>query len=406
MSKWSPEWQLVPLHELAEFRNGINFSSANAGRGIKVVGVSNFQNYLDVPYDELGEINPNGVVRQEDLLQENDFVFVRSNGNRELIGRSLFVRNLPYDVTHSGFTIRLRFIAEGIVPEFFAQVFRSEIIRDAISSKGSGTNISNLSQQILGNLEVPLPPLPEQRKIAAILSTWDEAITLTEQLIGALQRRKQALMQLLLTGAVRFPEFEGEWEEVELRELVDALSGGTPSKENPDFWSGNIPWISAKSMYSIYVGDSEDKVTLQGTQNGTRLVPASTVLILVRGSMLYKRVPICITTQEVAFNQDLKALIPRSNLLPEYLLYSLIGQETTLLSRVEVTGMGAGKLSSDILLSTPISLPNLREQGCIADCLKLLEDELELQRAYLEQLQEQKRGLMQQLITGAVRVIV
>ncbi|MEO8394359.1 MAG: restriction endonuclease subunit S [Chloroflexota bacterium] len=233
MGNWSPTWETIPLRSVVEFRNGINFAASNRGRGIKVIGVSDFQNNLDVPYDDLDEINPEGVVRDEDLLQENDFVFVRSNGNRGLIGRSLFVRNLPCPITHSGFTIRLRFQSDAISPDFFAQIFRSSMIRDEISGLGSGTNISNLSQQTLGDLVVPLPSLAEQRKIAAILSTWDEAITLTGQLIAALQRRKQALMQLLLTGAMRFPAFkDGAWKKEKLQHHIDLLSGFAFSSED------------------------------------------------------------------------------------------------------------------------------------------------------------------------------
>lgn len=252
--------------------------------------------------------------------------------------------------------------------------------------------------------KIYLPPLEEQRKIAAILSTWDAAIGLVEQLIAALGRRKQALMQLLLTGAVRFAGFEGAWEETELKEVVTMLSGGTPSKENPDYWNGEIPWISAKSMHSIYVSDSEDKITLEGARNGSRLVPAETVLILVRGSMLFKRIPVCLTTREVAFNQDLKALISRGKISPTFLLYSLIAQENQILSQIEITGMGAGKISSDILSLMPISIPPQNEQNKISETLKLCDAELDTLREYSGTLREQKRGLMQQLLTGAVRV--
>ena len=87
-----------------------------------------------------------------------------------------------------------------------------------MSDRATGTSgsMKNISQEAFLSIAIAIPPLAEQRKIAAILSTWDEAITLTHQLIAALQRRKQALMQLLLTGAVRFPEFDGEWEKSEI----------------------------------------------------------------------------------------------------------------------------------------------------------------------------------------------
>ena len=110
-------------------------------------------------------------------------------------------------------------------------------------------------------VQVSLPPLAEQRKIAAILSTWDEAITLTGQLIAALQRRKQALMQLLLTGAVRFPEFEDtEWEEAELGEVCEIRGGKRlPRGESLTSESTEHPYIRVSDM-------KEDGISLENIQ--------------------------------------------------------------------------------------------------------------------------------------------
>src|SRR5690606_24677335 len=96
---------------------------------------------------------------------------------------------------------------------------------------------------------IPLPPLPEQRRIAEVLSTWDSAIEQTERLIDAKQRRKKALMQQLLTGKKRFAEFEGEGCTTQLGDVcLSILGGGTPSRVNPSFWGGNIPWMTVKDL--------------------------------------------------------------------------------------------------------------------------------------------------------------
>src|SRR5439155_11928028 len=102
-------WPTVPLGTLAEFRNGVNYNKSNFGTGIKVIGVSDFQNHVRASFNQLEQINPKGVVRPEHLLRDGDILFVRSNGNRDLIGRSLFVSGLRENVTHSAFSIRLRF---------------------------------------------------------------------------------------------------------------------------------------------------------------------------------------------------------------------------------------------------------------------------------------------------------
>lgn len=180
------------------------------------------------------------------------------------------------------------------------------------------------------------------------------------------------------------------------------LSGGTPSKENPAYWGGDIPWISAKSMYDVYLFDSELKVTEEGANNGTRKIPAGTVLILVRGSMLYNRIPICITTRQVTFNQDVKAIIPNPDIEPKYLLYWLIAHERILLSMVESTGIGAGKLSTDLLTSLKLPVPPIEEQRKIAGILSTWDEAIRLTQALIAGKRQRKKGLMQRLLTGQV----
>lgn len=198
-------WPLVKLGALAEFRNGVNYNSSSFGNGIKVVGVSNFQDYTKPNYDELDQINPDGIVTSRNLLRNGDIVFVRSNGNRELIGRSLLIENPPEEITHSAFTIRLRFNDEGLVfPKFYAYLFRTRLIRKGLTAFGGGTNISNLNQDILSGLDVPLPPLPVQRRIAGILSAYDELIENSQRRIRVLEDMARALYREWFV-AFRFP---------------------------------------------------------------------------------------------------------------------------------------------------------------------------------------------------------
>jgi type I restriction enzyme S subunit len=181
------------LGTLADFRNGVNYNKSNFGTGIKMIGVSDFQDHVRASFDQLEEINPEGVVRKEHLLRDGDILFVRSNGNRELIGRSLFVSGLHEDVTHSAFSIRLRFVSPHCCPRFYAYLFRSTLIRQALSMYGGGTNISNLNQGILERLEVPLPAMPTQNRIASILSAYDDLIENNTRRIKILEEMAQML---------------------------------------------------------------------------------------------------------------------------------------------------------------------------------------------------------------------
>ncbi len=187
--------------------------------------------------------------------------------------------------------------------------------------------------------------------------------------------------------------FEGRWKYIRLGDCGKWLSGGTPSKTNSSYWNGNIPWISARSMQGSRYADSNLKVTELGAENGTRRIPINTILLLVRGSILHQRIPVGITTREVTFNQDVKALIPSDDFDPQFLLYWFLANELFLLSKVDNTGIGAGKLSTDILFDLQVPVPSLREQRAIAHILGTLDDKIELNRNMNETLEAMAQAL-------------
>ena len=184
-----------------------------------------------------------------------------------------------------------------------------------------------------------------------------------------------------------------EWSQTTLGSLTEWTSGGTPSKQEPSYWNGDIPWISASTMKTIRLENSELKVTASGLEHGSRSAEAGSVLLLVRGSELHKRIPIGIATRTLAFNQDVKALKARASLMPEYLLYWFLGNVETLLNKVEFTGIGAGKLDTDVLKNLPFQLPSLPEQRAIAHILGTLDDKIELNRRMNETLEAMAQAL-------------
>jgi len=184
-----------------------------------------------------------------------------------------------------------------------------------------------------------------------------------------------------------------EWRIATLGDVTKWTSGGTPRKGEQRFWNGNIPWISAVSMKTSRLADSELQITEEGLQNGGHLAETGSVLILVRGSELHKRIPIGISTRPVAFNQDVKALRSREGLTPEFLLYWLLANEPILLGKVEHTGIGAGKLDTEVLKSMPLRLPPLPVQRAIAYILGTLDDKIELNRRRSRTLEEMARAL-------------
>jgi len=168
-----------------------------------------------------------------------------------------------------------------------------------------------------------------------------------------------------------------DWPSITLKEAAKFYSGGTPSKSKSEYWGGDIPWISAKSMYGNRFSDSDLKLTEEGLNAGSRLAPKDSILLLVRGSMLHQKIPLGIATKPVAFNQDVKAIIPSKEFLPEFFYYSLAAREHELLSKVESTGIGAGKLDSDVLNNFEILCPPIIEQVAIVTVFRTIDDKIE-----------------------------
>jgi type I restriction enzyme S subunit len=167
------------------------------------------------------------------------------------------------------------------------------------------------------------------------------------------------------------------WQIKRLEKLVQFSSGGTPSKSKPEFWQGDIPWISAATMHQQKIVTSELHISEDGLKAGSKLAKKNDLLLLVRGSMLWKKVPSCICMRDVAFNQDVKALRINGKITPTYLLYWFLAHQRFLLTKVVGTGIGAGKFDLDELKALVVTLPPLPEQKAIADLLSTWDEAIE-----------------------------
>jgi type I restriction enzyme S subunit len=279
-------------------------------------------------------------------------------------------------------------------------------------NNAAGSGVQNLNADIIKFLPALIPNFSEQIKIADCLSSIDELITAQAQKIESLKEHKKGLMQQLFPAEgetvpkSRFLEFRdaGEWEQVKLSDITNFSSGGTPSKDDPEYWGGEVPWISATSMYSTTIEKSGLNITEKAVRDGASIAKKGALLILVRGSMLYNRIPMGIAFIDVAFNQDVKALTLKSNILDYFLLYQLMAAEARLLNAVSATGIGAGKLDTIDLKNFPVLVSSQKEQQKIADCLTSLNDLITAQTQKLAALKNHKKGLMQQLFPAVDEV--
>ncbi|MBE4253041.1 hypothetical protein HJ080_11545 [Vibrio parahaemolyticus] len=183
------------------------------------------------------------------------------------------------------------------------------------------------------------------------------------------------------------------WKVLPLSSITKWSSGGTPSKNNPDYWNGEIPWISAASMRGHYFEKSELKITDLAVSNGAKIAPKDSLLLLVRGSMLWNKIPVGIAVKRVSFNQDVKCLVPLADeLTTEFLLYWFLTNEHRLMSMVTGTGIGAGKLDTTDLQGLDVFLPPLSEQRKIAKILSTWDKAIATTEKLIETSKQQKKS--------------
>ena len=169
-----------------------------------------------------------------------------------------------------------------------------------------------------------------------------------------------------------------DWLYTTLSECAKWYSGGTPRTSIPEYWNGDIPWISASSLHDFYICDSERRVTPLGIENGTRLVPENTVLFVVRGMSLKTEFRVGISRCPVTFGQDCKALIAKPSIDSLFLAYYLRSQSPEILGLVDEASHGTGRLSTEVLQEIEVPLPSLPEQKVIAQVLSSLDDKIDL----------------------------
>ena len=338
------------------------------------------------------------------MLSVNDFLY---DGESVCIGRKGTI-DKPVYLNCKFWTVDTLFYTYGFknsFPKFIYYVFL------AIDWKkyNEASGVPSLSKNTVYGIAIRIPPLDEQEKIAEILSTWDEAINLTMNLIENKKQFKKALMQNLLAAKVRFPEFQDEWQEVKLGNLGKSYNG-LIGKVAEDFQNGNSNFITYKNIFdnpkidiNIFekvkiMEDEEQNLVKFGdifftTSSETPNEVGISSVLLRECGILYLN-SFCFGFRLNNF----EILTPcfavfyfRSDCFRKQIFKLAQGSTRFNISKTEV-------------LNLTIKLPNLNEQQKIAEVLTACDDEINLLNLKLENLKKQKQGLMQKLLSGKVIV--
>ncbi|HCM7987718.1 TPA: restriction endonuclease subunit S [Klebsiella pneumoniae] len=254
-----------------------------------------------------------------------------------------------------------------------------------------------------------IPPLSEQKRIVKILSTWDKAISVTEKLLANSQQQKKALMQQLVTGKKRLLDengvrFSGEWKITKLIQMGKVVSGGTPDTNMAMYWEGDILWLTPTDVTALtgrFVSNTSRKITPAGLLNSSAvLLPKGSLMVCTRATIG----ALAISTSEICTNQGFKNIIPNEGFNIEFIYYLLQMNTNEMIKKS--SGSTFLELSKKDFETLSFSCPFIKEQQKIAAVLSAADTEISTLEKKLACLKDEKKALMQQLLTGKRRVKV
>jgi type I restriction enzyme S subunit len=303
--------------------------------------------------------------------------------------------------------------------DFLIYLMHSKVMRDRAIATMSGTNLPRTSWGDIASTRFPHPPVSEQRRIAAVLSTVDEEIQQTGEIIKTAEDTKQGLEQDLVLGHGLANDYQtiklgpqsvqvpAEWSRSTFEGVATIEKGNTPKTSNDEYYGGDIIWVTPDDLSTLYeeengkyIDDSDRKLTQAGLEStSVDIVDPDSVMFTSRSYGIGKT---AICTVPAATNQGIIAFKPNSEMSVEYLYHYLNWIMDYIISLSGVSTFP--EISKSDVSSISVPIPTPEHQDRIIEVLKQADEKIALEREHKQKLQELRRGLMQDLLTGDVRV--
>ena len=408
------KWETVRLGDIAEFSNGLNFDKSAYSNGIKLIGVSNFGNRFSPDFSELSEVSAE-VVREADLLQDGDIVFVRSNGNKELVGRCMLIAEAIETVTYSGFVIRCRLHDQNKYdPVYFTYHFKNKTFRQAMAGTAVGANIQNLSQGRLSSYTAVIPDIDSQHRIAGVLSAYDDLIENNQKQIKLLEDAAQRLYKEWFID-LRFPGHESTpihdgipegWEEKAFSAVFSYVRGRSySSKELSDdgILMANLKNIRAFGGYNRgaekrYIGEYKE----------SQLLSAGDIIMGVTDMTQERRLVGHVAVvpdvkEQMVFSMDLIKLLPIA--CPKSYLYSAM-QFGGLSNKISplANGVNVLHLKPEAMMNLKMVVPDETTMLKFDEAFSAFQSRIEILQNQSTAAEEARDRLLPKLMSGEIEV--
>lgn len=277
---------------------------------------------------------------------------------------------------------------------------------------GVGGSLLRAQRDQVARIGIPLPGPIEQCQIAAVLADLRSVALLEADAISQTKELKRSASQELFSRGLRGEQQRGteigplpeSWGISTLAQVCTMHSGGTPPKTDSSLWQGPIPWVSGKDLKTSRLRDVPDHISERAARQHSKIAPAAAVLVLVRGMGLAKGFPVSLIEKPMAFNQDLKALIPSGDIDSSFLLHVLTQCGQRMLRKVTDAAHGTKRLTQDDLNQFAIPHPSKGEQTQIAAIIDAMDQKIDLHKRKKALLDELFKSLLNGLMTGEICV--
>jgi type I restriction enzyme S subunit len=327
----------------------------------------------------------------EYVLRAGDIVF----GRKGAVDRCGLIREFEdgYFLGSDGIRVRL---GPTVDPRFVAYQFQTSEIRSWLVRNSSGTTMASLNQEILGRVPVRVPPLPEQKIVSEALEDVDDLIAKLERLIAKKRAIKQGMMQQLLTGRSRFSGFNGPLPSGFLGGIADVIMGQSPEGASYNRDGAGVPLINGPTEFT-----DRHPVVKQWTTDPVRFCEPEDILICVRGSSTGR---MNVADRAYCIGRGIAAVRAKGRNDQNYVRYALDAVVTELLKLQ--SGSTFPSIDSRVISGGRVLLPEPSEQRSIGEALSDVADQLAALHARLDKARDIKAGMMQQLLTGRIRLPV
>lgn len=398
-TKWSelghiPEdWDILPIEDVAQIKNGLTYSPSNVSKnGTLVLRSSNIQD------DRLSFINNVFVdcsVPEKKRVEKGDILICVRNGSRNLIGKCALINEKADGEAFGAFMA----VLSSDISDYLIWQFRSSIMQKQIQEH-LGATINQITNSSLKAFKVILPTSTRERQaITKVLSDVDAFIASLEKLIEKQQRLYKATMSKLFTSGAKINSPKNKWSLKTVEHFGIVITGGTPPTSDRSNWGGHYPWITPSDISeNTHILSGERSITEKGL-NLVRSVPANSLLVTCIASIGKNT----ITKSFGSCNQQINAIIPNDNFDVNFLYFLFEYHKESFLRSAGITA--TPMISKKQFLRTEFLVPNLLIQKQIAEILMTSQQNLLELKHKLLKAKKVKIGMMQELLTGRMRLI-